>query len=198
MKRPPLVVAAVTLALASCTTVSPSPSTSAARVAPSVTTAPATVKCRAIKAGSNWLPDQKCTPGLVNRHVTQANISTTICVSGWADKQRRMVPESWYASHKRQSIEDYGEYVGASPANYEYDHKVPISLAGIVGDVRNLWAEAGATPNPKDTVEAAVLAAVRDGRMTLSEARTGFENDWTKIKVPPKDAAKKTAGCNTG
>lgn len=165
-----------------------STSTSAAKAAPAS-------KCRAIKVGNDWLPDQKCTPGLVNRHVTQTNIKSTICIPGWAEQQRRTVPESWYASHKLQSISDYGQYAGASPKRYEYDHRVPVSLAGLVGDTRNLWAEAGATPNDKDAIEAAVLAAVRDGRMTLSEARTGFEKDWTKIKVPPKGSPKKTAGC---
>lgn len=175
---------------------STSPTASAAKVAPSVSPSLAVVsRCHATKVGNDWLPDQKCTPGLVNRHVTQTTIKSTICVSGWAAQQRRTIPENWYASHKLASIKDYGEYAGASPTHYEYDHKVPISLGGAVGDVRNLWAEGDDTPNPKDAVEAAVLAAVRDGRMTLSGARTGFEKDWTKIKVPPKSAVKKTAGC---
>jgi hypothetical protein len=179
---------------------SASPSTSATQLqtvaSPSISASPV-VKCKVAGTGEQRLPDQRCTPGTDNLKVQQDSIRTTICVSGWADKQRKAVSESWFSQHKLKSIQEYGAYAGSSPSAYEYDHKVPISLGGAVQDERNLWAEQGATPNPKDAVEAKVLAAVRDGRMTLAEARRGFQKDWRKIVVPAKNASKKTSGCTT-
>lgn len=174
---------------------SPTPSTTApkAAVTPSSSATVAAVKCKArLAGGDNWLPDKKCTPGLVNRSVTQSNIKSTICKSGWAEQQRKTVPDSYYAQGKARSLREYGYYAGRDIRTYEYDHLVPISVGGAVTDLRNLWVEHDDTPNPKDAVEAKVKAAVCDGRMTLAAARQGFQKDWTKIVVPPKRKASTT------
>ena len=71
----------------------------------------------------------------------------------------------------------YG-YSGRSPGDFEYDHLVSLELGGAVNDARNLWPEAGASPNPKDSVENALHRMVCDGQMPLAQAQHIIATDW--------------------
>jgi hypothetical protein len=142
-------------------------------------TQPSPAACHVRGTAPRLLPDPTCTPGATNPAVTQATIRVTICVRGWATRQRP--PDSWTAPRKVKALRAYGYYSGTELGGYEYDHLVPLSLGGAPRDERNLWPEAGASPNAKDRVEAKVRAAVCGGRMALAAAQAGFMADWTQL-----------------
>jgi hypothetical protein len=123
------------------------------------------------------LPDASCTPGATNPDVTQANIATTICRPGWTKTIRP--PASYTDQLKRQQMTAYGD--GGRPGSYEEDHLVPLSLGGAPSDPRNLWPEPGASPNPKDDVEAAANQAVCSGTMRLADAQSAIASDWVSL-----------------
>lgn len=125
------------------------------------------------------LPDKNCTPGTTYAGVTQANIHQTICVKGWTATIRP--PQSYTQPLKVQSIKDYG-YADTNLAHYEEDHYIPLELGGSPTDVKNLWAEPGATPNPKDAVERSLRAKVCNGTLSLAQAQQEISTDWTKAK----------------
>jgi len=106
------------------------------------------------------LPDPRRTPGSINPNVSQANIDSTICKSGWTATVR---PPSAYASAlKVVQILEYG-YADKKPSDYQEDHLVALELGGAPRDPANLWPE----PN------AVVLA---DGSHVGSAAKDGLEN----------------------
>jgi hypothetical protein len=123
------------------------------------------------------LPDPSCTPGVVNPAVTQANIDQTICVSGWTATVRP--PETYTEPLKYQQMAAYG-YTGPA-SGYEEDHLIPLELGGSPTSPRNLWPEPGASPNPKDDVEAATNQAVCDGKMTLTAAQQAIAANWIAL-----------------
>lgn len=159
--RIPLVLAAVVLA-AGC---------NAHGATPTPSTNPVAASCHL----HGQLPDPACTPGVPNPNVTQANIHSTICVSGWTATIRP--PVSYTDQLKRQQIRAYG-YTDTNPADYEEDHFLPLSLGGHPTDPRNLWPERGQSPNPKDKVEFAAQRAVCSGRLTLTDAQHRMVTDW--------------------
>lgn len=71
------------------------------------------------------LPDASCTPGTYNPDVTQSNIHSTICVSGWTATVRP--PTSYSNPLKVQGIADYG-YSDTNVADYEEDHMLSGAL----------------------------------------------------------------------
>jgi len=108
-------------------------------------------------------PDASLTPGALNPDVTQANIGSTICVSGWTATVR---PSSDYTSAlKIQQMTEYG-YSDTSTSSYEEDHLISLELGGAPTDPRNLW------PQP-------YVATLSDGRPTGAQTKDGFE---TKLK----------------
>ena len=126
------------------------------------------------------LPDPDCTPGATNSEVTQSNIASTICVSGWTKTIR---PSASYADNlKQQQLVQYG-YTDTNPANYEEDHLISLELGGNPTDPRNLWPEPRTgSPNAtnKDKIENYLKAQVCRGSMTLSDAQKGIAGDWTQ------------------
>jgi len=127
--------------------------------------------CRARDDGR--LPDRRCTPGAIDPAVTQADIQSTICVTGYADTVRP--PETQTEAFKfGQAYPAYGLPSG-TPS--ELDHLVPLELGGA-NDAANLWPEAGPVPNPKDAVEGALRAAVCDGQVSLARAQHAIAQDW--------------------
>ena len=100
--------------------------------------------------GHGRLPDRSCTPGAIDPAVTQSNIGSTICRSGYTTSVRP--PESQTEKFKWDVAEPaYGQH----DVPGELDHLVPLELGGA-NDARNLWVEAGSIPNPKDAVEDAL------------------------------------------
>ncbi|MCZ2404790.1 hypothetical protein IV498_16820 [Paenarthrobacter sp. Z7-10] len=92
-----------------------------------------------------YLSDARCTPGAFDPAVTQKNIGTTICRSGYTTKVR---PSSYVmAKFKTASLSQYG--LKANRA-IEYDHLVSLELGGA-NSVSNLWVEPNRAGAPQPT-----------------------------------------------
>jgi hypothetical protein len=124
------------------------------------------------------LPDPACTPGVVSTGVTQGNIDSTICKSGYTETIRP--PESETEAFKKKIMVAYQE--PGSMSDYELDHLVSLELGGS-NDAGNLWPEYNDHPagaiNSKDLVENALNKAVCSGKVTLAAAQTAIATDWT-------------------
>jgi hypothetical protein len=119
------------------------------------------------------LPDPHCTPGGIDPAVTQANIRSTICVSGYTSRVRP--PEAQTEAFKfSQAYPAYGIPAGDQS---ELDHLVPLELGGD-NAAANLWPETGSVPNPKDDVEYALNRAVCDRRVSLTSAQRAIARNW--------------------
>jgi hypothetical protein len=81
------------------------------------------------------LQDASCTPGGIDPQVTQANLASTICRSGYTATVRP--PSSETAKAKRTLYTAYGIPAGTTS---ELDHLVSLELGGD-NDVANLWPE---------------------------------------------------------
>jgi hypothetical protein len=119
------------------------------------------------------LPDPACTPGAIDPAVTQANIRSTICRSGYTATVR---PPEAQTEHAKFQVAYVAYHVNRS-AKSELDHLVSLELGGA-NDIANLWPEVGKQPNPKDTVENALNSAVCSGRVTLAAAQQAIASDW--------------------
>jgi len=138
---------------------------------PGQVTGTLTGPCQA--GGGGQLPDPRCTPGGIDPGVTQADIHSTICTSGYTATIRP--PESQTEAFKFD--EAYPAYGIASGTATELDHLVPLELGGD-NSAANLWPEIPPSPNPKDAVENALNAAVCAGRVTLASAQQAIAHDW--------------------
>ena len=132
-----------------------------------------TITGRCHSADHGRLPDRHCTPGAVDPAVTQANIASTICVSGYTHTVRPAEAKT-EAFKFHQAYPAYGLADGVTS---ELDHLVPLELGGA-NDAANLWPEVGTIPNPKDEVERALNRAVCDGRVGLAAAKRAVARDW--------------------
>jgi hypothetical protein len=124
-------------------------------------------------AATTYRPDPTCTPGAVDDTVTQDNIASTICVSGFTTKIR---PPASATDKVKQDM--YRAYAVPDGTSSELDHLVSLELGGS-NDGRNLWIEPGGIPNPKDTVENALHKAVCNHKVTLAAAQEAIATDWT-------------------
>jgi hypothetical protein len=149
-------------------------STASPVVSTPTATASGTGQCHSV----NGLPDPICTPGVADPRVTQDNILTTICVSGYTTKVR---PSSSYTDAvKAQQIKAYG-YTDTKLADYEEDHLIPLEIGGHPTDPKNLWPEPRTGPYPatsKDGVENSLHTKVCAGLMTLAAAQTAIAKNW--------------------
>jgi hypothetical protein len=127
--------------------------------------------CHALGNGNP--PDPRCTPGGIDPAVTQANIDSTICQSGYTATVRP--PEAQTEAFKFNDA--YPAYGIPSGTETELDHLVPLELGGD-NDEANLWPEVPPSPNPKDSVEDALNRAVCDGRVSLASAQIAIAQDW--------------------
>ena len=166
-----LAVAALGVALVLRSLQSP-PATPVANVA--VTSSSPPEQCHS----SNGLPDPVCTPGWADPRVTQDNIRTTICVTGYTTTIR---PSSGYTNAlKVQQIKAYG-YSDTRLADYEEDHLIPLELGGHPTNPKNLWPEprSGAhTATTKDGIENSLHSRVCAGLMTVAAAQTAIASNW--------------------
>lgn len=122
--------------------------------------------------------DVRCTPGVANPQVTQANIATTICKSGWTATIRP--PVSYTNKLKAQQMLVYGEPAPASL--YEEDHELSLELGGDPQDPKNLFPQPYAGSNgarTKDAEENSLHRAVCGGGMKLADAQAKLLRDWT-------------------
>jgi hypothetical protein len=139
-----------------------------------VATAAVAGECHSV----NGLPDPICTPGVADPRVTQDNILTTICVSGYTTRVR---PSARYTDAlKATQIKAYG-YTDTRLADYEEDHLIPLELGGHPTDPKNLWPEpliGVDAATKKDGVENSLHTKVCAGLMTLATAQTAIAKNW--------------------
>lgn len=130
---------------------------------------------------NNGLPDPACTPGATDPKVTQDNISSTICVSGYTSTVR---PSTSYTNNlKTQQITAYG-YSDTSLSSYEEDHFIPLEVGGSPDNPANLWPEPysgtyGA--KAKDKVENYLHSQVCNGGMSLADAQNKITTNWETV-----------------
>ena len=145
---------------------------------------------------ADWALPNAATPGALNPAVTQANIATTVCKSGWTDTIRP--PVSYTNKLKAAQLAKGGAYesfpaiYGAAAANYEEDHLISLQLGGSPTDPKNLWPEpyAGSNARKKDVIETALKRLVCSGKMTLAAAQKAISTNWVtayKVDVTPID-----------
>ena len=140
--------------------------------------APSQCKARTIDAAAGlYLPDPACTPGAVDPAVTQDNLASTICKSGYTTTVR--APASDTDKTKALSLTQYGQ---TRASTTEYDHLISLQLGGT-NAVSNLWPEpnrAGApgTTNPKDAIETRLNKAVCAHKVTLVAAQKAIATNW--------------------
>ncbi len=128
----------------------------------------------------NGKPDHICTPGAANPNVTQANIGSTICVSGYTATIRP--PTSYTNKLKAQQIKEYG-YSDTNLSSYEEDHLIPLELGGDPTNPQNLWPEPyNVSDNngaySKDKVENLLRKQVCSGQISLQEAQSEIVVNW--------------------
>jgi hypothetical protein len=120
-------------------------------------------------------PDYSPPPGTLNPMVTQANISTTICVPGWTRTVRP--PLSYTSTLKRRQIAE--RHLPGALADYQEDHFIPLELGGHPRDPHNLWPQPWPQARLKDRQEYALNRAVCSARMTLTTAQTKIKDPRT-------------------
>lgn len=125
------------------------------------------------------LPDQSCTPGVANPGVTQKNIRSTVCKSGWTKTIRP--PVSYTSPLKIRQIALYG-YSDTVVGHYEEDHLISLELGGSPTDPRNLWPEPHSSSFAKDSIENKLRRRVCDGTITLAAAQHEIAGDWTAVR----------------
>lgn len=129
----------------------------------------------------NGLPDKECTPGDIDPRVTQDNIQSTICVSGYTKTVRPTV--SYTNNLKIKQIQEYG-YQDTSLKDYEEDHLISLELGGSPTSEANLWPEPYTITNnarEKDKVENYLHDQICAGKITLQQAQLQIANDWEEI-----------------
>jgi hypothetical protein len=127
------------------------------------------------------LPDRAVTPGATNSAVSQGDISSTICVSGWTSTVRP--PSSYTSDLKLDQLRAGYTYNGdLNPSDYEEDHLIPLELGGAPSDVRNLWPEpsnaATGSSGAKDQLENKLHGLVCSGQLALVTAQQAIATDW--------------------
>jgi hypothetical protein len=131
-------------------------------------------------SSGDWvLPDSKLTPGALNPAVTQANIKTNVCKSGWTDTVR---PPVAYTNKLKLSQLNAGYLYNGDkkPADYEEDHLISLQLGGSPTDPKNLWPQpyAGKNARNKDVIETKLKRLICAGTITLAEAQKAISTNW--------------------
>ena len=126
------------------------------------------------------LPNVQATPGAVNPTVTQSNIYSTICVSGYTKTIR---PPVSYTNRLKYSQLDSGyNYRGDTSAHdYEEDHLVPLEVGGSPSSVKNLWPQpwlVAWNAGKKDRLENKMHSLVCSGSISLAAAQKVFMTNW--------------------
>ena len=117
-------------------------------------------------------------PGVYSSAVHQANIDSTICVSGWTATVRPST--SYTQALKKRMLESQG-IAWAEATKYELDHYVPLALGGDPRSVDNLWLESWTgewNARIKDRLERKLQVMVCARQLTLKVARDAIRDDW--------------------
>ena len=126
-----------------------------------------------------FLPNPAWQPGVTSPAVTQDNIQSTICVSGYTATVRP--PISYTNALKVQQIAQYG-YADTNPSDYEEDHLISLEVGGDPKDPKNLWPQPRRSEpynaSVKDTLENVLKGKVCSGELTLAAAQHAIATDW--------------------
>ena len=131
-----------------------------------------------VAAVEDWMPDPALTPGAVNPAVTQDNIQSTICTSGWTATIR---PPASYTNALKKTQLAQARYADKSMADYEEDHLVSLQLGGHPSDPQNLFPQPYAGrcgARVKDVIETKLKRLVCAGTLTLDAAQSAISTDW--------------------
>lgn len=120
------------------------------------------------------MPDATVTPGDVNPAVTQANIRTTICRSGWTATIRPKASFTTALKKRQLAAGPYASKLGTKA--FEEDHLISLEIGGNPTSEKNLWPEPwkpkdGMGAHQKDRVENALKREVCAGKKTLAQAQ---------------------------
>jgi hypothetical protein len=116
-------------------------------------------------------------PGAVNPAVTQANIGSTICVSGWTKSIRP--PASYTDKLKLAQMAKLG--LSGDPHAFEEDHLISLEIGGNPTDPNNLWPQpwhGPANAHHKDRLENLLHKLVCSHRIALDAAQREISLDW--------------------
>lgn len=126
------------------------------------------------------LPIPSRTPGAIDPRVTQANLSSTICVTGYTTTVR---PSSSYTRALKisQLASGYGLGNDRLTSHYEEDHLISLELGGSPTSPANLWPEPYLIANgarTKDSLENALHRLVCARVVPLSVAQRAIATNW--------------------
>lgn len=127
------------------------------------------------------LANPDLTPGAINRAVSEATLSDTICRKGGYTKSIRPA-EAYTEKLKREQIREY-DYSDYRMRDYEEDHLISLELGGSPDSPRNLWPEphhviGGWGSYAKDKLENRLHSLVCHHRISLSEAQHEIATNW--------------------
>jgi len=100
--------------------------------------------------------------------VTQATISSTVCVKGWTATIRP--PASYTSALKRTQLAAW-HYADQNPSHYEEDHLISLELGGAPWSKRNLWPEPHSQSAKSDPRENAWHKRLCNETLPLKQAR---------------------------
>jgi hypothetical protein len=116
-------------------------------------------------------------PGAIDPNVTQANIQSTICVSGYTKTVRP--PARYTNALKREQMER--GHIGLTTKQIEEDHLIPLAIGGNPTDHNNLWPEPRTGPwnaATKDRLEVKLHTLVCNGQVSLGTAQQAIAKNW--------------------
>jgi hypothetical protein len=115
---------------------------------------------------------------VINADVNQANVATTICVSGWTATVRP--PTSYTQALKRTMLTRAG-FDPNTALFYELDHFIPLAVGGHPRSEDNLWLQKWDgewNAKIKDRLERKLQVMVCAGQITINAARLAIQQDW--------------------
>jgi len=127
------------------------------------------------------LPNSIATPGAINPSITQANIHSTICVSGYTKTIRPPASYTTQLKIKQLSTLPYSAFKDINTKDFEEDHLISLELGGSPTDPKNLWPEPYASSSGarvKDRLENALHALVCSGSIPLKTAQKAIATNW--------------------
>jgi hypothetical protein len=117
-------------------------------------------------------------PGVFSAEVSQANVSTTICVSGWTAIVRPPTP---YTQALKRTMLTRAGLDPNTAVVYELDHFIPLAVGGHPRSEDNLclqkW-DGEWNAKVKDRLERKLQVMVCAGQITLDTARNAIQQDW--------------------
>jgi hypothetical protein len=126
------------------------------------------------------LPNRARTPGAVNPAVTESDIGSTICKSGWTSTIRP--PSSVTTALKKHQLATGYAYKGdMKTKDYEEDHLISLELGGAPASAANLWPEPYNVTDGarvKDRIENKLHSLVCAHTLTLAAAQQAIATNW--------------------